>query len=174
MGSDPLGQKFAVIDYTEQDRTFLLQAISALQFIEHQISPTTHRMPSDRLSQACLAELLFACLRKRGRILVAWRDNIRLGFVSYHEERTTFECETEDSNHFLMVSQICIMPEFHHMGMGQRLLSAVETEARSSGFKGKMRLLALANNQLAIQAYQRFGMHVHEITFEKIIGNAPP
>ena len=154
--------------YQEADREAVLQAIFVLQ--EHEFSMSSTRcQPSLVLSVQCLREIQKTCAKNNGQILVGHQKQDVVGFVAYHYESTTFGCETTDSNHFAMVSQICVLPQFRCQNNGYQLLSAAEDAIRASGLTNRIRIWVLANNQEAIRIYQRFGMHCHEMVWDKIL-----
>ena len=109
------------------------------------------------------------CNNKNGVILIALKDQQFAGFVAYHYESTSLCYETDDSTSYPLISNISVLPSFRSLGIGQSLLLAAEKQIASTGFNGRLRIWSLANNELAISAYERFGFNPYEIVFEKQI-----
>lgn len=59
------------------------------------------------------------------------------------------------------VSSVAVYPEFRSMGLGTKLLAAVEDEAKSIG-KKRMLLHAESHNKRAISLYERLGYRIEQ------------
>lgn len=160
--------RIEVIDYTENYRKDIILALVALQEHEHSLS-NTRKAASHEVGEQALNEIQRDCNNKNGALLIALKDQQFAGLVAYHYESTSLSYETDDSNNYALISNICMLPTFRSLGTGQSLLLAVEEQLVHRGFHGRLRISSLANNKLAIAAYERFGFNRYEIVFEKHI-----
>ena len=157
-----------VIPYNRSYISHVLEILILLQ--EHECSITDTRVPaSDIVAKGCFEDLQRDCRIKEGKILVGLVDGRYAGFVSYCFESSDNCHEVSDYKRYALITSICLHPDFRHKGLGQDLLQAAEDRIRAAGFRGRLRICAVANNALATLAYARFGFEPKEIVFEKKI-----
>ena len=84
-------------------------------------------------------------------------DDQIAGIANCFEGFSTFACRKLTNIH-----DIAILPQFRGMQLSQRLLAAIESEARSRGCV-KLTLEVLEGNQVARNAYAKFGFAAYEL-----------
>ena len=157
---------FSTIPYNRSYHADILKSFMALQDHEHSVSDS-RLSASESVAEGCFEDLKRDCRIKEGEILVGLVDAQFAGFVTYCFESSNNCNEIKDYERYALISNICVMPEFRHQGIGQKLLQAAEAAIKNTGFTGRLRIWSLANNPLSISAYTRFGFIPHEIVFEK-------
>jgi len=89
--------------------------------------------------------------------VLAFVDGVPAGLANCFEGFSTFRCRPLVNLHDLVVA-----PAFRGRGLSQRLLEAVEAEARRRG-ACKVTLEVLSGNAVAKKAYRRFGFAGYEL-----------
>lgn len=144
----------------------VLQAIAVLKEYEHELCRTRVSSTVEICNEYFVA-IKADCQQKQGEILVALVNEQFAGFVAYHYESSDMLYEIQSA--FALVNAICVLPAFRHLSIGQYLLQSVEHKVKSARLAEHVRIWSLANNQLAIKAYTRFGFSPFEMVFDKTI-----
>jgi ribosomal protein S18 acetylase RimI-like enzyme len=144
----------------------LRSAMVELQEHERRLAAT--RLPGEQIADPYLARLQREAAQKRGAIFVVESDGIFAGFAAgWIIERDDIP-ETEDSNRFGYLSDICIMPAFRGKRIAHQLIAAMERHFASAGVT-RFRLFALAANTPARASYENAGFAPYEILYEKLL-----
>jgi len=96
--------------------------------------------------------------------VLAFIDDTPAGLANCFEGFSTFKCRP-----LVNIHDIAVASEFRGRGLSQRLLDAVEQEARRRG-ACKLTLEVLSGNAVAKKAYRRFGFAGYE--FDPAMGEA--
>jgi ribosomal protein S18 acetylase RimI-like enzyme len=96
-------------------------------------------------------------------ILVAFTDNIVLGFVLLHTRKDFF---TDESHGY--ISEIAVRKEFEGQGIGRLLLKASEKWSKEKGYR-LLGLHALIGNKRGQRVYEEFGFEKESIQYTKIV-----
>jgi ribosomal protein S18 acetylase RimI-like enzyme len=151
---------------TAADRPALRAATIELQEYERRHHDT--RLPGEQIADDYL-DWMWRRSASDGVILVAEIDGVFAGFVAGWVEHANNIAETPESNHFGLISNICVMPEFRGRRLAAALIGAIEAYLRRSGV-ARLRVNALAANEAAGRSYQHAGFAPYEILHEKRIG----
>jgi ribosomal protein S18 acetylase RimI-like enzyme len=148
------------------DRKDLIAAIAELQ--DHE-----RRLHDSRMSGPDIAERYLRSIEvlaaAQGTILVAEEAGVFLGFVVGWIVQENEIAETEDSNRYGCVSDICVLEAHRGHRVASHLLEAIEARLASHGVT-RLRLNVLAANSMAQTSYERAGFSPYEIHYEKRIG----
>jgi ribosomal protein S18 acetylase RimI-like enzyme len=147
-----------------EDRRDLRSAIIELQ--EHERRLHDSRLPGEQVADAYMDWMQRQVAEGAGAILVAEAAGAFCGFVAYRLARADTPAETPDSNLFGHVLDVCVLPRYRRNGVAQRLLQAVEDDLSARGV-ARLRLSALAANAPARAAYEKAGLVLYEVTYEK-------
>nr|WP_298684599.1 GNAT family N-acetyltransferase [uncultured Dongia sp.] len=157
---------FQLRPYRAADYDWVLECEVALQTHERTLSDT--RLPGLPHSKDYLAMLFATLAESHGVMLIAERDGRRVGLVAGHVVDEPWPMETADSTRYAYVSDIFIVPEQRGTGLAGILLDALADHFRGldQGLT-RLRLNALATNQLACKAYAKAGFTPYEVMFER-------
>ena len=95
------------------------------------------------------------------------------GFICYHMESEKNAIEQRSSTRHALISDICVLAKYRGQGIAQRLFDAVFDELSLKHFNGRVRICALANNELALKAYDLYGFEPYEVTLQKWVTTPP-
>ncbi len=151
---------------TPSDRVDLRAAVVELQEHERRLSAT--RLPGDAMADAYLEWMLDRVETASGAVLVVEVDGVFAGFASGWVEEDESLAETPDSNHYGLVSDLCVLPASRGRGAAQLLLQALEAHLALSGV-ARIRVGALAANSAARAVYERSGYAPYEVVYEKVV-----
>ena len=104
---------------------------------------------------------------KNGEILVAEENNKIVGFVSFNIVNKNEELIMNDIP-AIYISDIVVLAQYRHMGIGTKLIQEVESFAKEKGIK-YLKLIAFSKNKDAIKVYEQSGFEDYEITMLKKI-----
>jgi GNAT superfamily N-acetyltransferase len=157
---------FQLRPYQATDYDWVLDCAIALQAHEQTLSDT--RLPGLPHSHDYLAMLFTTLAEFHGVMLIAERDGQRVGMVAGHVVDEPWPMETPDSTRYAYVSDIFIVPEQRGTGLAGILLDALADHFRNldQGLT-RLRINALAANQLACKAYAKAGFTPYEVMFER-------
>jgi GNAT superfamily N-acetyltransferase len=127
------------------------------------------RLPGAGVAAAYLAELLDRIDAQEGAIFVAEEDSAFVGFVACLVADEATIGETPDSCRYGYVTDIFVTSSRRGTGLAQRLLSEAERHLATTGVR-RLRINALARNDAAHRAYERYGFAPYEVMLEKPIG----
>jgi ribosomal protein S18 acetylase RimI-like enzyme len=147
------------------DRPFLRQAVVELQEQERQLHQT--RLPGEQIADTYL-DWILGQAGDSGAVLVAELRGVSVGFASGWVERTRNLAETDDSNCFGYISDICVLPPYRRAGIAALLLDALCERLGRAGVT-RVRIGSLAANKPARAAYERAGFIPYEIVYEKAV-----
>ena len=88
---------------------------------------------------------------------IAWLDDQPIGLINCFEGYSTFKAKP-----LLNVHDIAVLGSHRGQGVGQALLQAAESHARSRGCC-KLTLEVLSGNAPAMSSYKRFGFEQYEL-----------
>jgi ribosomal protein S18 acetylase RimI-like enzyme len=152
---------------TPADLPNLRSAMVELQEHERRLAAT--RLPGEQIADPYLARLRREIAEKRGAIFVVESDGAFAGFAAGWIIERNHIPESEDSNRFGYLSDICVMPAFRGKRIAHRLLAAMEHHFAEAGVT-RFRLFALAANAQARKSYEGAGFAPYEILYEKLVG----
>ncbi len=89
--------------------------------------------------------------------ILAYVDSKPAGLLTYFENFSTFKCKPLISIHDIMVDR-----EFRGLGLSQKMLDMVESQAKERGCC-KITLEVLEGNKVAQNAYSKFGFEGYEL-----------
>jgi ribosomal protein S18 acetylase RimI-like enzyme len=89
--------------------------------------------------------------------ILAYLDDTAVGMANCFMGFSTFKCQP-----LVNIHDLAVHPDFRHQGIGTRILSAVEEEARKRGCC-KITLEVLDGNTVAKSAYRQFGFSSYEL-----------
>lgn len=154
--------------YSAKYRLAIIQALFELQEHEHSLS-NTRKPASIDLCDSYFDGILTEIRLRGGGIFVCSQNNEFVGFICYKIESQDSIVEEDDSNHYALITDICILTKFRGTGIAKHLFDAVFEDLQVKHFSGRIRICALANNELAVQAYNRYGFKPYEVIFERSI-----
>jgi len=105
------------------------------------------------------------CQRHEGQILIALMDDVVVGYAVVLAKVASTE-EFEVDYVYGEVTDLMVTASMRQRGVGTALLQRCEEVVRSAG-TSYFRIQALAANQAAMVAYEKFGFQRHEISMEK-------
>jgi len=157
---------FQLRPYQAADYDWVLECEVALQTHEQTLSDT--RLPGLPHTHDYLAMLFATLAASHGVMLIAERDGRPVGLVAGHVVDEPWPMETQDSTRYGYVSDIFIVPEQRGTGLAGILLDALADHFRclDHGLT-RLRINALATNQLACKAYAKAGFAPYEVMFER-------
>ena len=150
---------------TPADLPNLRSAMVELQEHERRLAAT--RLPGEQIADPYLARLLRETAEKRGAIFVVESDGVFAGFAAGWIIERDHIPESEDSNRFGYLSDICVMPAFRGKRIAHRLLAAMERHFARAGAT-RFRLFALAANTQARASYEGAGFAPYEILMRSL------
>ncbi len=153
-------------DYSPKYKPQIMEALFELQKHEYSLSDTRKRA-SNKVCEKYFDEMLHATQDQDGAILVCLQKKQFTGFVCYRMESEENAIEQKNSTHHALISDVCVLAKYRGQGIAQRLFDAVFDNLCAKRFKGRVRICALANNELAARAYDLYGFEPYEITFQK-------
>jgi ribosomal protein S18 acetylase RimI-like enzyme len=151
-------------DAVPADASQIIAAIGLLQEYERALHDT--RRSGGEIAEAYFREIEARSARY-GALLVAEVDGAFIGFVCGWIEQNDEVAETEDSNRFGYVSDICVLPEWRGRRVAGALLHAIERRLAAFGGISRLRLNVLAGNAPARASYKRAGFSAYEVRYEK-------
>lgn len=89
--------------------------------------------------------------------VLAYVDGIAAGFITAFENFSTFKCKP-----LISIHDIAVLKEFRGLGLSQMMLAKVEEEAKERGCC-KITLEVLEGNEVAQNAYRKFGFEGYEL-----------
>jgi ribosomal protein S18 acetylase RimI-like enzyme len=116
---------------TPEDLPDLRSAMVELQEHERRLAAT--RLPGEQIAAPYLARLQRETAEKRGAILVAESDGVFAGFAAGWIIERDHIPETDESNRFGYLSDICVMPAFRGKRIEHRLIAAIESHFSRAG-----------------------------------------
>jgi molybdenum cofactor cytidylyltransferase len=165
-----LEDSFTVRQATELDRADIVAAIVELQDFERTLSDA--QRPGSEVAAPYYEKISARARDNGGAMLVAEAGGAFVGFVVGWIENQDEVCETEDSNRFGYVSDICVRRSFRGRRAANVLLRALEERLARHGVT-RLRISFLSNNVLARAAYERAGFAPYESIYEKRIISPP-
>ncbi len=139
---------YKIIEYKSEYKPDIIRALMELQAHEHNLSNT--RKPAS----IELCEEYFLRVLENATIFLLLIDETFTGFISYYIEQDNTIFETEDSNKYAYISDICVLKKFQNNGIAGNLLNKVYEDLKANKFKGRIRIHTLANNIAAIKTYE--------------------
>lgn len=122
---------------------------------EYARDPMGGGQPLSAFAKANLA----AALAKRpdALSLLAYLDGRAVGLINSFEGFSTFACKP-----LLNIHDVMVLKDYRGQGISRRMLERLEVIARARGCC-KLTLEVLAGNQVARQAYERYGFKGYEL-----------
>ena len=105
------------------------------------------------------------CQEHEGQILIALLDDVLVGYAVVLAKVASMD-EYEIDYVYGEVKDLMVTASVRKRGIGTALLNRCEEVVRSAG-TNNLRIQALASNQVAQAAYQKFGFRSHQINMEK-------
>jgi ribosomal protein S18 acetylase RimI-like enzyme len=147
------------------DRSAVRQAIVELQNYERSLHET--RRPGEAIADAYL-DWMLAQAAAGGAVLVAEVDGEFAGFAAGWIEHEPSLQETDDSNRFGLVSDVCVLPQFRGRRIASRLIDGLDPYFRRAGVT-RIRIGVLASNRSARAAYEHCGFVPYEMVYERLL-----
>ncbi len=153
-------------DARPSDAAEIRRAIELLQ--EHERGLHDSRLPGEVIAEPYLNSLVTRSA-ENGAMLVAENDGRFVGFVAGWIEEDDAITETQDSNRFGYISDICVLPSWRGKRIAAQLLNAMGQRLAGHGIT-RLRINALANNRSACTSYRHAGFTPYEVMHEKRVG----
>jgi ribosomal protein S18 acetylase RimI-like enzyme len=151
-----------IIQYETKFRDKIIDALVELQKHESSLSDT-RKIASREMCANYFKEMA------KGKILLATLQNAFAGFIAYNFQHHEVIYETEDSNNYALISEVYVDETYRRLGVAHLLIESVFNDLKQQGYKGRVRICSLSNNDMAVNAYKKYGFMPYEITFEKKI-----
>ena len=74
--------------------------------------------------------------------------------------------EKDDSNNYAFISDLYVIEKYRHKGISKLLFDSVFNDLKEKNFNGRIRVCALYNNEIAINAYKKYGFKSYEVIYE--------
>ncbi len=150
-------------------KQFMIEALQELQQHEQNLSDA-RKNSTLKLAEDYLQTMLSNVQDNNGEIFISFIKEQPAGFISYHYVNDDTVFETDDSNHYALISDICILSKYRNQGLSKSLFDTVFKNLAAKKFEGRVRLSSLADNEIANKTYLKYGFTPYEIIYEKIIG----
>lgn len=157
----------SIRDARPEDDAALIELIRALQ--RHEGAIFDRMRPAEAIGEWYLEHMRKECAESAGRIFIAERDGAAIGYATVLTGLSSKDEADEIEYRYALVAEISVAPEARGGGVGQALLARCEEAARGAGAPW-LRIVALAGNDLALRAYERFGFRPLGINLEKPVG----
>jgi len=149
--------------FEDRDGPAIIALAEELRHFEAAIYP--RMKPSRRLGRWYIDDLVADCIEGDGRIIVAERAGVVVGYVCARA-RVTDEARDRTQITYAMIDDLVVTGECRGQGIGTALLNAAEDYARSRG-AAWVRIGVLVRNQEAYRLYRREGFGDHLALLEK-------
>jgi ribosomal protein S18 acetylase RimI-like enzyme len=146
--------------YQSADRESLEHLIGELQAYERQLE-TDLAEPTEEFTANYISNLLHEVEEKQGHVLVAVANKTVCGFVAGYVGK-----DSSSTDEHFYIPELVVSESYRGQGIGSNLMRAIETLARTDGFK-KMRIGVLAANPRVHQLYERLGFRDYAIELVK-------
>ena len=150
----------------DSDRTFIVNGLVKLQNHETALHDI-RRIGDRRLCEGYFEEILANSHNRDGAVLVAYMNNLPVGFICFWVESASSLVETEDSNTFGYISDVFVVDEYRSRGFARRMFDEVQSRLVKNPSIKRLRICSLAANVLAVTAYEKAGFQPYEVTFER-------
>ena len=148
------------------DRAFVVHSLMELQ--NHEAALHDTRRDGDReLCERYFEEISANAHNSDGALLVAYMNDLPVGFVCYWVKTESAVVETADSNTFGYISDVFVVDEYRERGFARHMFDEVQRRLKKNSPIRRLRICSLAANVLAVSAYDKAGFAPYEITFEK-------
>jgi ribosomal protein S18 acetylase RimI-like enzyme len=131
------------------------------------------RLHATRLPGALIADAYLAWMQQQanesGALLVAEIEGTFAGFAAGWIAQEDSIAETQDSNSFGYISDICVLAPYRGRRIAAALLEHLENHLARAGVT-RIRIGSLAANKPARACYERAGFTAYEVIYEKVIG----
>ena len=151
---------------TTVDLPDVRRAVVELQNYEMRLHAT--RLPGEQVADAYVVWLRRQAAEKSGALLVAEHEGAFAGFTVGWIVEDHHITETEDSNRFGYISDICALPDYRGQRIAHHLLAAIEQHLGRADIT-RVRLSSLAGNASARASYENAGFVPYEIVYEKLV-----
>ncbi len=159
--ADPLQIRAA----RDTDRPGVVAFLAQLQ--AHEVALHDTRKPADHdLCAHYVSDFSARAADQGGAMLVTLVDGQLVGFICFWVEISASTLETEASNRCGYISDLFVAEDHRGQGVGQRLLDAAKAHFGKDPSVTRLRICTLANNALAVSAYERAGFKPYETTYE--------
>ena len=148
-----------------RDKAAALLFIEGSQAYEHEVEE--NRRLDAAVANDYLPVLLEEIAAKRGRIFVAERDGVAIGWAGVtREEHPVFVIEAARA--FGYITELFVAAAARGSGVGQALMSACEAEARRCGLK-QIVIGVLSANKRTADIYERAGFQPYTAELRKYL-----
>lgn len=152
----------------DSDRTFIIDGLIKLQ--NHEVALHDTRITGNRkLCESYLEEIMTNSCNGDGALLVAYMNDLPVGFICFWVEDNSCMNETEDSNKCGYISDVFVVEEYRGNGFAKRMFDEVQSRLMKKPLIKRLRICSLAANMLAVSAYEGAGFQPYEILYEKIL-----
>jgi hypothetical protein len=138
--------------YAPQDRENVQKAIAELQQEENRLKSTS--LPG---AEGWLEEMRRR-MEKSGTVFIAEKTDVFLGFASYWIA----------DNHCGQIADLYVVPPYRGQNIAGLLLAEVERHVLKLGIS-RLRISALAANEVARRAYEKAHFTPYELVYEKVL-----
>ena len=148
-----------------RDKPAALSFIMGSQLYEREVEPD--RRVDPQVAEDYFPVLMDEVTKKRGRIFVAERDGVAVGWAAMTvEENMLFVVEAERTYGY--ITELYVDEKFRSLGIGQALIEACENEARRLGL-GHIMIGALTRSRRTMDVYTRAGYQPYTSELRKYL-----
>lgn len=149
----------------DRDRAAALSFIQGSQAYEHEVEP--NRRLDDAVADDYLPVLLGEVAAKRGRIFVAEREGVAIGWAAVtREENPVFVVDAARAYGY--ITELFVATEARGGGVGPALMAACETEVRVWGLT-QIVIGVLSANKRTVDIYTRAGFRPYTAELRKYL-----
>ncbi len=152
--------------YEDSDKDQLLRGIVDLQEYERAIAPLTRR-PGEDIDEEYFSYLMKTFDEQHGALFVAVQDEQLIGYIACRVEREESISKTSVSNIHGYISDAWVDEKFRNQGVFTQLNQKAEEYLLQFPEVEIIRLFVLADNDVAVKAYERTGYENEEILLMK-------
>ena len=152
--------------YQDSDKNQILRGIIDLQEYERVIAPLTRR-PGEDIAEEYFSYLMKAVDEQHGALFVAVQDEQLMGYIACRVEREDSISKTSVSNIHGYISDAWVDEKFRNQGLFKQLNKKAEEYLLQFPEVEIIRLFVLADNDVAVKAYERTGYEPEEILLMK-------
>lgn len=150
------------------DRTFIVNGLIQLQNHEAALHDT-RKTGDHKLCESYFEEILTNSHNGNGALLVAYMNNLPVGFICFWVENNSSLVETEDSNRCGYISDVFVVKEYRGKRVARHMIDEVQSRLMKNPLIKRLRICSLSANLLAVSAYEGAGFQPYEIIYEKIL-----
>lgn len=154
-------------DYEPSDKKAVIALVRELQVAE---AAYHDRMkPPEQIGGWYIEGLLETCAGNEGRLILALRDGVPVGYAVVLAEVPSSENNPDEIDYtYAFVTDVAVTASLRGQGIGTMLLRACEEHARRHKAKW-LRIGVLSKNSGAVRIYENFGFRPLTMELEKLL-----